>query len=69
MSWRFWPRIGLRLKEKELAEVQLKEAKERRAADEAYGAALVAEAEAAAAQLEHVQLDIDALRTSAICWR
>lgn len=51
----------MRLKEKELAEVQLKEARVRSGADLAYGAALVAEAEAAIAQLDLVQLDIDAL--------
>jgi len=52
----------LRLKEKELAEAQLKEARGRGAADETYGTALVAEAEAAVAQLDLAQLDVDALR-------
>lgn len=52
----------LRLSEKQLAEAQLAEAKARQQADQAYGAAIVAEATAAVDQLKLVDLDVEALR-------
>ena len=52
---------ALRTSEAQLAEIQLAEATARSQAEQAYGAALVAEAQAGIAQLKLADLDVDAL--------
>jgi len=52
----------LRLSERQLAEIQLSEATARSKAEQAYGVALVAEAQAALEQLQLADLDAQALR-------